>query len=250
MVFQETYANVYDALYQDKDYEKECDFIEALFIKYNHKPKTILDLGCGTGGHALILAKRGYSILGIDRSGEMLNIAKRKAQNAGLEIEFKQGDITDISLNNKFDSVIAMFAVMSYQTTNKAIASVCKVAKEHLNPGGLFIFDCWHGFGVLSDRPVPRIKEIDMGNGEKIIRFTQPELDIINQIVKVNFRIFKLKDNTFEEAFETHPMRFLFPQEIRYFLEMAGFTEIHFCPFLEPSRELKETDWNLTVVAR
>jgi len=89
-----------------------------------------------------------------------------------------------------------------------------------------------------------------MGNGEKIIRFTQPELDIINQIVKVNFRVCKLKDNTFEETFETHPMRFLFPQEIRYFLEMAGFTEIHFCPFLEPSRELKETDWNLTVVAR
>ena len=49
MVFKEEYANAYDDLYQDKDYEKECDYIEALFKQFNYKPETILDLGCGTG---------------------------------------------------------------------------------------------------------------------------------------------------------------------------------------------------------
>ncbi|MDI6891226.1 MAG: class I SAM-dependent methyltransferase [Thermodesulfovibrionales bacterium] len=291
MTFKETYATAYDALYQDKDYEKECDFIEAIFKKYKCKPKTILDLGCGTGGHALILAKRGYKVTGIDRSSSMLEIARKKAEWAGLVIEFIEGDITGVSLNRKFDAVISMFAVMSYQTTNDAIAKVCKLAKESLVPGGLFIFDCWHGFAVLSDRPTPRIKEISMppsihlpsetesqvipsplvgegqslprtcfgGGGkfanEKIIRFTQPELDIINHIVYVNFRVLRIslschpdpelvsgEVSQVKETFESHPMRFLFPQEIKYFLEVAGFEKVDFYPFLEIDREGLEYD--------
>jgi hypothetical protein len=112
------------------------------------------------------------------------------------------------------------------------------------------MFDCWHGPAVLSDRPTHRIKEINLNNRERIIRFTQPELDIINHIVKVNFRVLKLRGNTFEEINETHPMRFLFPQETKYFLEVAGFKKVDFYPFLESDREITEKDWNMMVVAR
>jgi SAM-dependent methyltransferase len=246
MVFNEQYANTYDALYQDKDYEKECDYIEALFEKCSRRPRTVLDLGCGTGGHALILTKRGYKVTGIDRSSSMLEIARKKTKGKGPE--FIEGDITKIRLHRKYDAVISMFAVMSYQTTNSAITDVCRRARESLVPGGIFMFDCWHGFAVLSDKPTPRIKEIPGGNGEKIIRFTQPEMDIINHIVKVHFRVWKVKGNSFEENIEVHPMRFFFPQEIRYFLEAAGFEKVNFYPFLEINRGLTEKDWNMTVV--
>lgn len=250
MVFNKEYAGAYDVLYQDKNYEKECDFIEALFKKYNYQPKTILDLGCGTGGHALMLARRGYKVTGVDRSASMLAIAQKKTEKEGLEIEFIEGDITGISLKRKFDAVISMFAVMSYQATNSALASVCKLAKESLVPGGIFMFDCWHGPAVLSDRPTPRIKEINSKNGEKIIRFTTPEIDVANHIVKVNFRVWKVKDNLIEESFESHSMRFLFPQEICYFLEVAGFKKVDFYPFLELNSGLSENDWNMMVVGR
>ena len=211
MVFKEEYANAYDDLYQDKDYEKECDYIEALFKQFNYKPETILDLGCGTGGHALIFAKRGYKITGVDRSESMLAIARNKAETEGVKIEFIHGDITKVNLNKKFDAVISMFAVMSYQTTNNAIASVCKLARECLVTDGLFMFDCWHGPAVLTDKPTPRIKEVKSDYGEKVIRFTEPQLDIINHIVKVNFKVWKIKGNEIQETKETHPMRFLFP---------------------------------------
>src|SRR3972149_442231 len=79
-VFKKQYAEFYDYLYQDKDYERECDFIEAAFNKYGCRVKTILDLGCGTGGHALILSRRGYHVVGVDRSREMIGIAKRKVK--------------------------------------------------------------------------------------------------------------------------------------------------------------------------
>ncbi|KKO20367.1 MAG: class I SAM-dependent methyltransferase [Candidatus Brocadia sp.] len=250
MVFKEKYANAYDDLYQDKDYEKECDFIEAIFKKFDYKPTTILDLGCGTGGHALILSKRGYKVTGIDRSEYMLEIAKSKAHAADIAIEYVEGDITSINLNRKFDAVVSMFAVMSYQTTNAAIAAVCKLAKDCLVPGGLFMFDCWHGPAVLTDKPTPRIKEVNSGKGEKVIRFTEPQLDIISHIVKVTFKVWNVKNNELSEANETHPMRFLFPQEIKYFLEVAGFDNINFYPFLNLDRDLTVNDWNMMVVGK
>lgn len=122
--FGKEYALAYDYLYKDKDYEKECDFIGRVFKKFSGRVETILDLGCGTGGHALILAKRGYEVLGVDCSQEMLDIAITKAGKRNLSIEFIRDDITDIRLHRKFDAVISMFAVMSYQTTNSALAKV------------------------------------------------------------------------------------------------------------------------------
>lgn len=251
MVFAEDYACVYDILYRDKNYEKECDFIEALFEKWNYQPKTILDLGCGTGEHAVILTKRGYKVTGVDRSSPMLEIARKKARDKGLEIEFIEGDLTNISLNRKFDAVISMFAVISYQTTNEAVSSVCKLARESLVPGGLFMFDCWHGLAVLKARPSPRIKEVKLNSKEKIIRFTEPTLSTLTHTAEIKFKTWMIReDYLINKIEESHVMRFLFPQEIKYFLEVAGFKEIEFCPFLEFGKLLTEDDWNMTVIAK
>lgn len=250
-VFRKQYAEAYDYLYQDKNYEKECDFIEKVFKKFTKRVKTILDLGCGTGGHALILTQRGYQAVGVDRSKEMLDIAKRKAQEADLAIEFIEEDITNLKLRKKFDAVISMFAVMSYQTSNSALSGVCKVAREHLKGGGLFLFDCWHGPAVLVEKPDVRIKEVNLNEKEKIIRFTEPILNILNHTVETRFKVWKIKEgHLLEETNESHLMRFLFPQEVRYFLEVAGFQDVKFCPFLELEKVLAENDWNMAVIAK
>lgn len=259
MVFKKEYSGIYDHLYKDKDYQKECDYLELLFKKYQRKPRTILDLGCGTGGHALILAKRGFAVTGIDRSEGMLARARKKAKDNNLKIDFIKRDITEISWKRKFDAVISMFAVMSYQTTNAAIASVCKLAEKSLDPGGLFIFDCWHGPAVLADRPAARKKEVTLDNGEKIVRFSESQLDVINHTVSVTFRVLHTKNeyisgtkrqNRPEETKESHLLRFLFPQEIKYFLEVAGFNQVNFHPFLKLNRNLSEKDWNMMVVGK
>ena len=79
-VFGCGYADQYDLLYSDKDYEAECDLLEEVFRRYGTGPvQTILDLGCGTGSHALLLARRGYQVTGVDRSQEMLAQARQKA---------------------------------------------------------------------------------------------------------------------------------------------------------------------------
>jgi SAM-dependent methyltransferase len=249
MVFKEEYAGAYDALYLDKDYEQECNYIEALFTKYNSRPEKILDLGCGTGSHALILAKRGYKVSGVDQSASMLEIARQKAKDQRLAIDFIEGDITNISTDKKYDAVISMFAVMGYQTSNAALAAACKTAKGCLAPGGIFMFDCWHGNAVIADKPAPRLKETDVDDG-KIVRFTSPVIDVMNHLVMVNFKVWQTSGKEFTETSESHPMRYFFPQEIRYFLEVAGFTSVDFYPFLKLDKPLAENDWNMLVVCR
>jgi len=249
-VFKKDYATAYDSLYRDKDYEKECDFIETIFRKFTSEVKTILDLGCGTGGHALILSRRGYRVTGIDRAEDMLAIAKKRASDENLAVEFIKDDITNIDLQQKFDAVVAMFAVMGYQITNSAFSQACQVARKHLNPVGIFIFDCWYGPAVLTEKPCVRIKEVKKDEKDRLIRLTEPVLDILNHTVEVKFKLLRIqKGHLLNETNESHIMRFMFPQEIKYFLETAGFSKIEFCPFLELDNPLTEHDWNMAVIA-
>lgn len=88
-IFQDKYAAYYDLIYSDKDYEAECNFVEEIFQEYSpHSIATILELGCGTGGHAIPLAQKGYRVSGIDISEAMIARARRKAENVGFKFGF------------------------------------------------------------------------------------------------------------------------------------------------------------------
>ena len=85
--FGADYASAYDSMYADKDYERECDVIEEAFRRFaNGFVRSVLDLGAGTGNHALPLAGRGYEVAGVDLSGEMVEIARGKARDAGVDV--------------------------------------------------------------------------------------------------------------------------------------------------------------------
>ena len=252
-VFGREYADQYDLLYKDKDYEAECDLLAITFRRFANAPvETVLDLGCGTGNHALPLAQRGYQVTGVDRSEEMLAAAQAKASSA-LEHshvpKFLRGDIRTLDLGRSFDAVISMFAVVSYMTTNDDLAAAFRTARRHLSPGGLFFFDAWFGPAVLRDRPVDRYK-IVAAEGERIIRFAHPELDVLNHTVQVNYKLLRLAgDRVLDEVDESHIMRFFFPQELTHYLEDADLRVVRLCPFMDLEREPGELDWIVAVVA-
>lgn len=245
------YANFYDTLYQDKNYEAECDFIESIFHQFANSPvKSILDLGCGTGGHVLPLVRRGYQLTGVDFSETMLGHAQEKATEASLNISLVQGDIRELRLNQEFDSLLAMFAVMGYQTTNFDLSHAFATAAIHLKQGGLLVFDNWHGPAVLSERPCDRVKELVNGE-DRILRHAHPVLNVLRNTVDVHYKVFHLSGTeVISEAEEVHTMRFLFAREIEYYLEQAGFELVKFCPFMEIDGELTENDWNMTTIAK
>ena len=251
-VFQ-AYAKVYDSLYSDKDYETECDFLEKIFRRFGlEDTENILDLGCGTGGHAIPLARRGYKVLGIDRSHGMLVIARQKARDAGLsgEIQFEIANVQNFNLNRTFDVVICMFAVLSYQISNDELFSAISAVRKHVKHGGLFIADFWYGPAVLSQRPEERVKSVRDGNN-RIIRIVKPDIDTQKNVVTVNYDIIRLSgERMVEEIKEKHSMRFIFIPEIEFYLAKAGFSPVHFCPFADLENAVSETAWNAVAISR
>jgi SAM-dependent methyltransferase len=251
MTFLEAYAYFYDSIYRDKNYKEECDFIESILNRYSEKHVCeILDIGCGTGSHACLLAKKGYKVCGIDLSESMLKIAREKAIKQCVSLDIHLADIRNFNLNRKFDAVISMFAVMSYQSDNEDVENALKHVRAHLNKDGLFVFDVWFGPAVLTIKPTERIKEIENGQ-TKILRIAKPDIDIYKHLVKVNYRIMHiLDDRIIKDIRESHSMRFFFPQELKYFLQKADFTIEKIIPFKKMNKEATVEDWNITVIAK
>src|SRR5690606_31057171 len=145
------YAAYYDLLYADKYYLGESVWVHGLIQDLRPGSRSLLELGCGTGGHALHLARQGYAGTGIDLSERMVALA---SANAGREQwptapTFETADLRGYRSGRTYDVVVSLFHVMSYQVSNDDIRAAMATAAAHLSPGGLFIFDCWYGPGVL-----------------------------------------------------------------------------------------------------
>ena len=245
------YADFYDSLYEDKNYQEECNFVKHIFERYSeNKVNSILDIGCGTGSHALLFADMGYAVTGVDLSEDMLKIARKKAADHKKSIEFVQQDIRHLKLPQKFDAAVAMFAVMGYQATNQNFEDALTSVHRHLNTRGLFIFDAWFGPAVLTQKPTDRVKIIEQKD-KKIIRYAHPVLDIINHTVEVNYAVFEIAGNkVLTETKESHLMRFFFYQELKYFLGKNGFEVLKICPFMDLDGKVDESCWNITIICK
>jgi SAM-dependent methyltransferase len=221
------YATVYDLLYKDKDYFAEADYVARALWSKRPAIRTILEFGSGTGRHGRILAKMGFDVRGIERSSEMASIALTATEpphsRTGGSFTCDVGDLCTTNLGRGFDAVIALFHVMSYQTTDEALFSAFCGAEAHLVPGGLFIFDVWHAPAVLSQGVSTKVKEVDDDN-YRVKRVARPEHDATRKIVKIVYE-FECEYRNSREVVrfrEEHFMRYLFPSEVRRFARSAG----------------------------
>jgi SAM-dependent methyltransferase len=249
--FGSVYASVYDSLYGAKHYAAECDLIETLVERYGRKNGTrILDLGCGTGNHGLRLARRGYEVVGVDRSASMIRRARAKAvARRARGIRFRHGDLRTTPLGEQFDVALMMFAVLGFQLTDKDVKAALDAVRRHLPPGGLLIFDIWYGPAVLAQRPSDRVKVVRR-KGERIIRITSGELDELQHRCTVRYQLWHLKGKRLAaEARETQTLRYFFEEELRTFLAASGFVLLRLGAFPNFEDDPSEKSWNVLGVA-
>ncbi len=249
----EKYATFYDVYYRQKDYAAECAYVLELLKRHSSRPvKSLLDLGCGTGSHDVIWAQSGLKVTGIDLSEAMLEQARKKAADAGVSVQFAQGDLRSFQAGGPFDAATSMFAVLGYMTANEDLEAALLQVRRHLSPGGLFIFDAWHGPAVLSESPTAREKSFPGPSpGVTIQRLVRPEWDVYRHVVHTHITVRQVKDGkTVDEIQESHPVRYFFPQELAYFLKKTGFDVAGMTPFLSLDGTPGLKDWNFTVIAR
>lgn len=214
------YSAYYDLLYRDKDYGAEAAYVADKIRSYCPDAHSLLEFGSGTGRHGRLLAGIGFDVHGVERSSQMVAVAHAHdtgppADRARGTFTCDVGDICTVDLGRSFDAVIALFHVISYQTTDEALRNVFEAAARHLRPNGVFLFDVWHGPAILAQRPSERVKEVADGR-YAMTRNAHPEMDEEAKTVKVTYDM-KCHDRVTGQthAFsEEHLMRYIFPAEV------------------------------------
>lgn len=211
-------SDVYDKL-QDIDYEAFADYYEEVFKKFDIKPELVLDLACGTGNITLIMAGRGYDMIGVDVSEEMLGIAGDKMRAANLDILFLNQDMTELELYGTVDAAVCTLDGVNYLTEDGELDKLMSLIKNYLNPGGVFIFDINSEYKlscIFGDNSF-------VYDEEDVYCVWSNSYDKESRICSFVLDIFKRKENGLYERFEEYQEERAYSvEEIRKSAEAAG----------------------------
>ena len=163
---------------------------------------------------------------------------------------FYQGDVRTVNLGQKFNAVLMMFAVLSYQLTNEDVLAALRTAQRQLHSGGLFICDVWYGPAVLSVRPSDRVKVIKTPAG-KIVRTASGVLDSYHHTVDVHYYACEIVgDKIVRESKARHQIRYFSPLELEMFIDTAELELICIRSFDDLELLPDTGTWNALVLSR
>lgn len=220
--YEELFEN-YGVKYDNESFTQgtvgECDFIEKE-IGHNKAAK-ILDIGCGTGRHSIELAKRGYSIVGIDLSESQLKRAREKAAEQKLKIDFQKHDARKLPFKSEFDLAIMMcegsFPLME---TDEMNYQILKNAAKALKPGGKLIFTTLNGLFPLYHK-LDEFLNSDLNEGNATYHNSKFDLMTFRDH---NTTVFEDDDGNKKELASNE--RYYVPSEITWLLKTAGFKTV------------------------
>ncbi len=213
------FAQLYDALTFDVDYENIASFIHEILQKHGIKSGLVLDLACGTGTLTLALAQRGYEMLGVDLSEDMLSVARQKEGAEG--ILFLNQSMDDFELYGTVDAIVCVLDSINYLTEPEALLKTFRLCANYLNPGGILIFD------VNSEYKFSSV----LGNQtytyetDEIFYNWENEYDPESRLCDLYLTFFCLEESgLYRRVDEVHTQRAYADSELKDALEKAGLT--------------------------
>ena len=233
-------SQFYDSIYSQKNYRSEVDLIKKILSENGIKAANILDVGCGTGNHSIILSEdKKLNILGVDQSYKMIKKAEQKSSQID-NLHFVRRDMLSINdLDMKFDVIIALFHVLNYLRDNSELRKFFSIVRSMLKEEGIFIFDTWNGNLCTKDRFRETTISFQHEN-ENWKRISHPELHRSNQKVKIDFEFQKSFITQFRE---THTLSYWTIEQIVE-LSLPHFSETHQYESIEGDRFIADLHWS------
>jgi SAM-dependent methyltransferase len=165
-------AEFYDLIYSTfKDYVAEVEQITSLLRRLNPQSQTVLDVACGTGEHARLLAAQGFVVDGLDLDPAFVRIAEQK-HAAG---QFFAADMSDFHLSHRYDAVLCLFSSIGYLKTLDRVSRALTCFREHLAPGGMIVIEPWFAPGTLDPERV--FRHAGEANGVRVSRVSRTEIE-------------------------------------------------------------------------
>ena len=136
-----SFAMVYDLFMDNVDYDGWSDYLRKLLRRYGVEDGLIMELGCRTGSMTERLAEAGFDMIGVDCSGEMLEIAQEKKCESGLDILYLEQDMREFELYGTVRAVVSVCDSLNYILEDEELVKVFRLVNNYLDPGGIFLFD-------------------------------------------------------------------------------------------------------------
>ncbi|KEZ86224.1 class I SAM-dependent DNA methyltransferase [Lacrimispora celerecrescens] len=241
-----SFAEVYDRFMDNIPYKDWCEYVTGLLNEYGIRDGLILDLGCGTGSLTELLAERGYDMIGVDNSEDMLQIAMDKREKSGKDILYLMQDMREFELYGTVRAVLSICDCMNYILEYEDMVEVFRLVNNYLDPGGIFIFD------------LNTIYKYETLMGESTIAEDREECSFIwdnyydkeSKINEYDLSLFiRQEEDLYRKYTENHYQRAYYLEEVKLAINEAGMDFVSaFDAFTQ--NPVKDTSERIYIIAR
>ena len=227
-------AGSYDRLTNDVDYEAVVAFYNEILRREGVKPRTAVDLACGTGSVALLLARQGMAVTAVDMSEEMLTAAAQKAAGEENPPIFACQKLQELKLPRGVDLAVCALDSLDYILDPKDCAEAIRRVYKALNPSGIFIFD------VNTPEKLRAMDgQVFLDEDDDVYCVWRGEFDEQTNICSYGMDLFQRRGDVWRRSFEEHREYAYSEEQLRGYLKAAGFTnvEVYADRCLEAPRE-------------
>ena len=217
----EALAVSYDRLTNDVDYEATVAFYNEILKREGLKPRTAVDLACGTGSVTAILARQGLKVTGVDMSEEMLTVAWEKSMELENPPHFICQKLQELRLPKGVDLAVCALDSLDYITNPEDCREAIRRVYKVLNPGGIFIFD------VNTPEKLRAMDgQVFLDEDDDVYCVWRGEFDDETNICSYGMDLFQRRGEVWERSFEEHREYAYSQEQLKEYLKAAGFTRI------------------------
>lgn len=214
-------AASYDRLTNDVDYGATVEFYMQILEREGLKPRTVLDLACGTGSVTKLLAQKGFSVTGVDMSEEMLTEAFQKVQDMLNPPRFICQKLQELYVPRGVDLAVCALDSLDYITNPDDCAEALRRTYKALNPGGIFIFDV-----NTPEKLRAMDDQIFLDEDDDVYCVWRGEFDEDTNICTYAMDLFQRSGDVWQRSYEEHCEYAYSQQQLTTYLKAAGFTRI------------------------
>ncbi len=217
------FANVYDELMYDVNYDSWVEYLENIFKHYNKNPRYIAELACGTGNITNKLAKKGYNLIGVDISEDMLSVAQDKAIDEGIQVIYLNRDMRNFELPTHLDAILCICDGFNYILKDSELEGIFENSYKHLAEEGIFIFDLSSYYKISEILGNHTFAE----NLQDTSYIWENYFDEKTRICEMELTIFKKQDSYYKKSQEKHIQRAYKEEEVTALLNGVGFRTVN-----------------------
>jgi SAM-dependent methyltransferase len=218
--------NQFASIYQRGPYLRFSQLLAETLIpeyldEFGIEPQQLLDVACGEGSFAVGMAEKGFAVTGVDVSPQMITLAQERAENAGVDVDFKVEDMRLLPFEDEFDLVTCFFDSLNYLLTVQGLHNAFQGAFRALRPGGFYIFDMNTIYGLAVDWM--REQTYIQNETDDFIEIHQQDFDYENLIASMTVTVFQKQGDLWKRFEEIHQERGYPIADIQFLLSEIGF---------------------------